>query len=43
LQGPNCNATLTDVLCNSKARLMQQTLKHEITRMTKRVIWGVVC
>jgi hypothetical protein len=24
-------------------KLMQQTFKHVITRMTKRVIWGVVC
>ncbi len=26
-----------------RVKLMQQTLKHEIARMTKRVIWGVVC
>jgi len=26
-----------------RVKLMQQTLKHVITRMTKRVIWGVVC
>jgi hypothetical protein len=25
-----------------RVRLMQQILKHEIARMTKRVIWGVV-
>ena len=36
-----CNESRTDVLCNSKVRLMQQTFKHVIARMTKRVIWGV--
>ena len=26
-----------------RVKLMQKTFKHGITRMTKRVIWGVVC
>jgi len=26
-----------------RVTFMQQTFKHGITRMTKRVIWGVVC
>jgi hypothetical protein len=38
----DCTESRTDVACNSRVRLMQQTFKHEIARMTKRVIWGVV-